>query len=218
VHSDETLHKSGQEQRARPHDHRCRSQAKPMRLMVLLAFAARGARALRSGGGARAWLPSLRSPRPSLAPRRTSTLDQPAVRPFLGAGEALPSKYDFSTEGSLYAWWEAQGLFEPSDAEHPRGAYTCPMPPPNVTGRLHLGHAMFVALQDILARFHRARGRPTLWLPAGQDKRAKFPTSKPHISAVFHSFRLIFGRAIISRNGLEAWMLFPERARAEHSR
>ena len=136
-----------------------------MRLMVLLAFAARGARALRSGGGARARLPSLRSPRPSLGPRRTSTLDQPAVRPFLGAGEALPSKYDFSTEGSLYAWWEAQGLFEPSDAEHPRGAYTCPMPPPNVTGRLHLGHAMFVALQDILARFHRARGRPTLWLP-----------------------------------------------------
>ena len=56
-----------------------------MRLMVLLAFAARGARALRSGGGARARLPSLRSPRPSLGPRRTSTLDQPAVRPFLGA-------------------------------------------------------------------------------------------------------------------------------------
>ena len=53
---------------------------------------------------------------------------------------------------------------------------------------------------------------------AGQDKRAKFPTSKPHISAVFRSFRLIFGRAIISRNALEAWMLCPERARAEHSR
>ena len=52
----------------------------------------------------------------------------------------------------------------------------------------------------------------------GQQKRAKFPTSKAHISAVFHSFWLIFGRAIISRNGLEAWMLFPERARAEHSR
>ena len=53
---------------------------------------------------------------------------------------------------------------------------------------------------------------------AGQDKRAKFQTSKAHISAVFHSFRLIFGRAIISWNGLEAWMLFLERARAEHSR
>jgi len=55
-----------------------------------------------------------------------------------------------------------------------------------------------------------------MW-PAEQEKGAKFPTSKAPISAVFHSFRLIFGRAIISRNGLEAWMLFPERARAEHS-
>ena len=52
---------------------------------------------------------------------------------------------------------------------------------------------------------------------AGQHKRAKFPTSKAPISAVFHSFRLIFGRAIIARNGLEAWMCFPERARAKHS-
>ena len=52
---------------------------------------------------------------------------------------------------------------------------------------------------------------------AGQDKRAKFPTSKAPLSAVSRSFRLIFGRAIISRNGLEAWMLFPKRARAEHS-
>ena len=55
-------------------------------------------------------------------------------------------------------------------------------------------------------------------LGPGQDKRAKFPTSKAPISAIFHSFRLIFGRAIISWNSLEAWMLFPERARAEHSR
>ena len=54
--------------------------------------------------------------------------------------------------------------------------------------------------------------------PDEQQKCAKFPTSKAHISAVFHSFRLIFGRAIISRNGLEAWMLFPEHAREEHSR
>ena len=62
-------------------------------------------------------------------------------------------------------------------------------------------------------------GPPLSGAPApGQDKRAKFQTSKPHISAVFHSFWLIFGRAIISRNGLEAWMFFLERARAEHSR
>jgi hypothetical protein len=51
---------------------------------------------------------------------------------------------------------------------------------------------------------------------AGQEKRAKFPTSKPPLSAGFHSFWLIFGRAITSRSGLEAWMLILDRARAEH--
>ena len=54
-------------------------------------------------------------------------------------------------------------------------------------------------------------------LPTGQDKRATFPTSKAPFSAVFHSFRLILGRAIISRNGLEAWMSILDRERAEHS-
>ena len=44
-------------------------------------------------------------------------------------------------------------------------SYVLPMPPPNVTGGLHMGHALFVALQDILARFHRMKGEPTLWLP-----------------------------------------------------
>ena len=39
------------------------------------------------------------------------------------------------------------------------------MPPPNVTGRLHMGHAMFVTLQDIMVRCARMRGHPTLWLP-----------------------------------------------------
>lgn len=39
------------------------------------------------------------------------------------------------------------------------------MPPPNVTGKLHMGHAMFVTLQDVLARYNRLRGRPVLWLP-----------------------------------------------------
>lgn len=47
-----------------------------------------------------------------------------------------------------------------------RGVPACAaMPPPNVTGRLHMGHAMFVTLQDIMVRFNRMRGRPTLWLP-----------------------------------------------------
>ena len=70
--------------------------------------------------------------------------------------------------------------------------------------------------------FYAADARALLFcrdpLGPGQDKRAKFPTSKAPFSAVFHSFRLIFGRAIISRNGLEAWMFLLERARAEQSR
>ena len=61
-----------------------------------------------------------------------------------------------------------------------------------------------------------------LWLQrefgTGQQKGATCPTSKAPLSAMFHSFRLILGRAVISRNGLEAWALFPERARAAHSR
>ena len=39
------------------------------------------------------------------------------------------------------------------------------MPPPNVTGKLHMGHAMFVTLQDVMARYARMAGRKTLWLP-----------------------------------------------------
>ena len=53
---------------------------------------------------------------------------------------------------------------------------------------------------------------------AGQEKGAKFPTSKAHISVVFHSFWLIFGRGIISRNGLDRERLSLERARAERPR
>ena len=76
----------------------------------------------------------------------------------------------------------------------------------------------FTAHYAACAFAYAAQGTTRGWSKSGQHKRANFPTSKAHISAVFHSFRLIFGRAIISRSGLEAWMFFPERARAEHSR
>lgn len=75
-------------------------------------------------------------------------------------------------ESQIYQWWEEAGCFQPDakqtkDQAESNGKqpYVLPMPPPNVTGRLHMGHAIFVALQDILARFHRMRGRPVLWLP-----------------------------------------------------
>jgi len=81
-----------------------------------------------------------------------------------GLGCYEPSKF----ESEIYQWWENSGCFEPDAKHNPKGGkepYVLPMPPPNVTGRLHMGHAIFVALQDVLARFHRMRGRPVLWLP-----------------------------------------------------
>ena len=73
-----------------------------------------------------------------------------------------PAYEPAEVEEPLYAWWEAQGFFRPSG----RGApFTIVMPPPNVTGELHLGHALTVAIEDLLVRWHRMRGDDTLWLP-----------------------------------------------------
>ena len=67
-------------------------------------------------------------------------------------------------EPGIYRAWEASGAF----ACHPDSAaqaYTIMMPPPNVTGILHMGHALTFTLQDILIRYHRMRGRDALWQP-----------------------------------------------------
>jgi valyl-tRNA synthetase len=69
-----------------------------------------------------------------------------------------------SVEPRLYAAWEASGAFKPSedpDAE----PFVIVIPPPNVTGSLHIGHALNNTLQDVLTRFHRMRGKAALWLP-----------------------------------------------------
>ncbi|KAK1311491.1 Valine--tRNA ligase [Acorus calamus] len=72
--------------------------------------------------------------------------------------------FDFTSEERIYNWWESQGYFKPN---FDRGGdpFVIPMPPPNVTGSLHMGHAMFVTLEDIMARYFRMKGRPTLWIP-----------------------------------------------------
>jgi len=84
----------------------------------------------------------------------------------------MPGRYDFaSIEEDLYNWWERKGFFKPEVADKiAPGAgkhepYVIPMPPPNVTGKLHMGHAMFASLEDVMARFHRMYGNRTLWLP-----------------------------------------------------
>jgi valyl-tRNA synthetase len=63
-------------------------------------------------------------------------------------------------ETRLYAQWEASGVFKPSGKGEP---YTIMLPPPNVTGTLHMGHAFQHTLQDALVRYHRMRGFDTLW-------------------------------------------------------
>ncbi|CAN0913708.1 Valine--tRNA ligase, chloroplastic/mitochondrial 2 [Linum grandiflorum] len=79
----------------------------------------------------------------------------------------LAKSFDFSAEERIYKWWESQGYFKPS---YDRGSdpFVISMPPPNVTGYLHMGHAIFVTLEDIMVRYHRMKGRPTLWIP-GSD-------------------------------------------------
>ena len=73
-----------------------------------------------------------------------------------------------SAEPRLYAQWEESGLFQPREARATDGAedaYSIVIPPPNVTGSLHIGHALNNTLQDILARYHRMKGKAVLWLP-----------------------------------------------------
>ncbi|MDR1399788.1 MAG: valine--tRNA ligase [Treponema sp.] len=69
-------------------------------------------------------------------------------------------------EDRIYAQWKASGAFKPEAAPVTEQApYVIVIPPPNVTGILHLGHGLNISLQDIIIRFHRMRGEPTLWVP-----------------------------------------------------
>ena len=67
-----------------------------------------------------------------------------------------------NAEPRLYKAWEASGAFSPTNADK---AFSMVIPPPNVTGSLHIGHALNNTLQDVLARFHRMKGEAVLWLP-----------------------------------------------------
>lgn len=67
-------------------------------------------------------------------------------------------------EARLYEGWERSGVFSP-DVNDSADPFTIMMPPPNVTGSLHMGHALNTTLQDIMIRYHRMRGRNTLWQP-----------------------------------------------------
>jgi len=68
------------------------------------------------------------------------------------------------TEGKWYKFWEEKGFFR-AKADKGKKPYTIVIPPPNITGILHMGHALNNAIQDILIRFNRMRGFEALWMP-----------------------------------------------------
>ena len=84
-----------------------------------------------------------------------------------------PQKY----EDNIYKHWEESGFFDPDksvaegvtaeDAKH----FSVVLPPPNVTAALHIGHAVMLAIQDVVIRYHRMKGDKTLWVP-GTDHAA----------------------------------------------
>ncbi|EJS43676.1 vas1p [Saccharomyces arboricola H-6] len=87
------------------------------------------------------------------------SLDDPALKAYNPA----------NVESSWYDWWVKTGVFEPeftADGKvKPQGVFSIPAPPPNVTGALHIGHALTIAIQDSLIRYNRMKGKTVLFLP-----------------------------------------------------
>jgi valyl-tRNA synthetase len=78
----------------------------------------------------------------------------------------MPKAYDPSaSERRIYEWWESSGFFKPELAGPGATPFVISIPPPNITGELHLGHAMFVSLEDLMIRYKRMRGYAALWVP-----------------------------------------------------
>jgi valyl-tRNA synthetase len=78
----------------------------------------------------------------------------------------MPKAYDPSAaERRIYEWWESSGFFKPEVAGPDAEPFVISIPPPNITGELHLGHAMFVSLEDLMIRYKRMRGYAALWVP-----------------------------------------------------
>ncbi|MFN9593650.1 MAG: valine--tRNA ligase [Pirellulaceae bacterium] len=77
----------------------------------------------------------------------------------------IPNRFDFATQaGLVYQAWERDGCFD-AEVDPAKKPFAIVIPPPNVTGALHLGHALNNTLQDIQVRWHRMMGDATLWMP-----------------------------------------------------
>ncbi|MPC09117.1 Valine--tRNA ligase [Portunus trituberculatus] len=83
----------------------------------------------------------------------------------------LPAQYSPSyVEAAWYDWWKKEGFFKPEygrdlNEDNPKGKFIMVIPPPNVTGSLHLGHALTNSVEDAICRWNRMKGRTSLWVP-----------------------------------------------------
>ncbi|KAK8402179.1 hypothetical protein O3P69_001346 [Scylla paramamosain] len=83
----------------------------------------------------------------------------------------LPAQYSPRyVEAAWYDWWKKEGFFKPEygrnlNEDNPKGKFVMVIPPPNVTGTLHLGHALTNSVEDAICRWNRMKGRTTLWVP-----------------------------------------------------
>ena len=112
----------------------------------------------------------------------------------------LPKAYDPSAaEDRIYALWENAGAFT-ADVESVKPPFTVAMPPPNATGELHLGHAVMLAIEDILIRTSRMQGFEALWIP-GTDH-ASIATESVVIRKIQQEEKIRDPRASLGRSAL----------------
>ncbi len=78
---------------------------------------------------------------------------------------AMDSKFDHKTvEKDIYTRWEQGGFFAP-DSKAKGKPFTIVLPPPNASGKMHMGNVLMIAIEDLMIRYHRMKGDPTLWIP-----------------------------------------------------
>lgn len=107
----------------------------------------------------------------------------------------LPRVYDSGTvEAGWFQWWEDNGFFQPQKEKGE--PFSMVLPPPNITGDLHLGHALTIAIQDAIVRWQRMRGRQVVWVPgtdhAGIATQSVLERRNPggtHLVAAAHAWR-----------------------------
>ncbi len=126
---------------------------------------------------------------------------------------SIPSRYDpFSIEEKWYRFWEEKGFFSPA----PEGKkFSITIPPPNITGSLHMGHALNYTLQDIVIRFKRMQGYSALCLPGtdhagiatqyvvekelAKEKKTRFDVGKQAFLEMLWEWKKKYGNTIINQ-------------------